>query len=605
MAKNICIVHFNTPALTACLIKSINKYTPGTTIYVFDNSDKTPFHNEFDNVIVFDNTKGQIINFTEWLNKYPARLKSRGKVNNYGSAKHSISIEKCIELIGENFVLIDSDVLLKRDISGIWDGKYYWVGGVERWSQSLTRKRVCPFLLYLNVEKMRENKITFFDDKHMFGLNNGPKCEEYDTGCWLYEETLKKGRTIKYSDYIVHFRAGSWLNDAKTKHNYKQMHPKKWLIMYKKYWCDQKEALPSDWFEKYDKPIIKESMNTEVKVKFNDVFDHIYCLHYLPDTERMNKMRDELKNVGIDENDGHFSWVFDFPSALTDMVFNDKRLNMSTSLKSVTREYIKRVSKKHYEIVKEAYSLGYKRILILENDIRFHKDKSYIEKLLSNIPDSDIVMFDKMVCSAPGDSLKYKKYVKELPEGSLYGNMNDSGVFFIFCSCYSLNRTAMQHIIKAQEKSLLPPDTPLNDKTLTGSFAIINLAIQDPKLKSRKNESYDKIGLDMNLYVGNEKDNKIEETNLKTAEPKIQQKTVINKTIQKKQPVKTVFRVPTRPQIKKKIEPTPPKRKEQSQASKLKKPIVTRKQVVLSKKRNVYRRVVPAKASGFNKLYDM
>ena len=601
MAKNICIVHFNTPALTACLIRSINKYTPGTTIYVFDNSDKYPFRNEFENVVVFDNTKGQIINFTEWLNKYPTRLKSRGKVNNYGSAKHSISIEKCIELIGENFVLIDSDVLLKRDISGIWDGKYYWVGGVERWSQSLTRKRVCPFLLSLNVEKMKENNITFFDDKHMFGLNNGPKCEEYDTGCWLYEETLKKGRIIKYTDYIFHFRAGSWLNDAKTKHNYKQMPPKKWLTAHKKYWCGQNEVLPNDWFEKYEKPLKIESKNTDIKIKFNDIFDHIYCLHYLPDTERLEKMKDELKFIGVDENAKYFSWVFDYPSPLLDMVYNDSRVNMNTALKATNRSYIKRVSKKHYEIIKEAHELGYKRILVLENDIRFYKDKVYIDKLLSNMPDSDIIMFDKMVCSAPSDNLKYKKYIKTLPEDALYGDMNESGVFFIFCSCYSLNRTAMEHIIQAHEKQLLPPDTPLNDKTLTGSFAIMNMAIQDPNLKTRKTETYDKIGLDTGLYM-NVADNKV----LNQAEIKPQQKPMLKQTKPKKEQQKIVFRVPTKPQMKKKIEPAPVK-KTQTQSSQPKppKPIVTRKTVILNKKRNIHSRIIPAKSSGFNRLYDV
>ena len=40
---NICIVHYNTPLLTEYLIKSINKFTPNSKIYIFDNSDKEPF----------------------------------------------------------------------------------------------------------------------------------------------------------------------------------------------------------------------------------------------------------------------------------------------------------------------------------------------------------------------------------------------------------------------------------------------------------------------------------------------------------------------------------------------------------------------------------
>ena len=66
MNKNIVIIHYNTPHLTECLVRSINMFMDNAIIYIFDNSDKYPFTAEFDNVTVFDNTKGQIINFDEW-----------------------------------------------------------------------------------------------------------------------------------------------------------------------------------------------------------------------------------------------------------------------------------------------------------------------------------------------------------------------------------------------------------------------------------------------------------------------------------------------------------------------------------------------------------
>ena len=69
MNKNVCIIHYNTPVLTAHLVKSINKHTPGTNIFIFDNSDQYPFINSFNNVTGFDNTTRQIINFGQWLKK--------------------------------------------------------------------------------------------------------------------------------------------------------------------------------------------------------------------------------------------------------------------------------------------------------------------------------------------------------------------------------------------------------------------------------------------------------------------------------------------------------------------------------------------------------
>lgn len=84
---NILIVHYNTPYLTSYLVKSIKKYTPSARIYIFDNSDKQPFVSEYEDITIFDNTKGDYIDFDEFLSKYPNRTNSPGKYNDYGSAK--------------------------------------------------------------------------------------------------------------------------------------------------------------------------------------------------------------------------------------------------------------------------------------------------------------------------------------------------------------------------------------------------------------------------------------------------------------------------------------------------------------------------------------
>jgi len=318
-------------------------------------------------------------------------------------------------------------------------------------------------------------------------------------------------------------------------------------------------------------------------------------LHYLPATDRYQKMKDELDHVGIDVDSDYFSWMYDYPTPLLDMVFNDNRLNMNSALRSTSRDYIKRVSMKHYEIVKEAYTLGYERILVLENDVRFHRDRDYINTMLLNIPSTDIVMLDKMVSSAPSEYVKYKKYVKSLPEDSLYGDMNESGVFFIFCSCYSLNRKAMEHIIEAHEKNLLPPDTPLNDKTLTGSFAIINLAIQDPKLKTRKSETYDKIGLNTVVYGPVSDEERVVKSDPK---PKLTEKTKPAKPAKPKE----MFKPKPLFVRGKQLETTPI-----IKTSKKNKQTINqvKREFLVDKRKSIHPRRIYAKTSGYNKLYDV
>ena len=164
MGVNICIVHYNTPHLTTCLVKSINKFVPSSKIYLFDNSDKLPFRYRQDNLIYMDNTKGQIIDFDKWLLNYENRNLSNGKNNGFGSAKHCYTIQKCMELIGENFILLDSDILLKKDISNIFDNKYVYVGesAYQINCKNIKQhgiKRLLPFLCFINVSLCKEKNI--------------------------------------------------------------------------------------------------------------------------------------------------------------------------------------------------------------------------------------------------------------------------------------------------------------------------------------------------------------------------------------------------------------------------------------------------------------
>lgn len=237
--KKICIVHYNTPKLTECLVRSINKCMTDTLIYIFDNSDKKPYTYITDNVKVIDNTKGQIINFDEWLKKYPDRTKSNGRANNYGSPKHSYSVQKAIEIIKDNFVLLDSDVLIKKDFSDIFDNRYAYVG--ESVLQPLsTIHRVLPFLCYLNVNMLNKNNVPYFDDNFMHGLRKTANSDRYDTGASLYVNASKlQHKDIKLEEYITHYKGGSWETTHNKTYN-KNLSSEEWLMSNKRYWSAEK-----------------------------------------------------------------------------------------------------------------------------------------------------------------------------------------------------------------------------------------------------------------------------------------------------------------------------------------------------------------------------
>jgi hypothetical protein len=215
-------------------------FVKNAVIYIFDNSDKLPFTATFDNLTVLDNTKGQFIDFNKWLEQYPKRNLSPGRTNNFASAKHCYSVDKCMELINDNFILMDSDILLKKDVSDLYDENSIYVGEIIK-QPRFNVSRILPFICYINTKMCVENNIHYFDEEHMYGLNKSRESEKYDTGSSFYLNTLNfTHKEIKINDYIVHYKAGSWVDTARAIHHYKQIDYLEWLNKYKKYWSSEK-----------------------------------------------------------------------------------------------------------------------------------------------------------------------------------------------------------------------------------------------------------------------------------------------------------------------------------------------------------------------------
>ena len=208
--RNVAIVHYNTPELTEAAIKSLFKHTLGCHVYVFDNSDTKPFKAKLPNVEVIDNTKGQIIDFDKILEQYPDKWERDTKKSNYGSAKHSMSVDKLMSIIPTGFVLMDSDVLIQDNIKPFFNNGVACVGSEEiKHNVPL----LMPFLCYLNNPMLYENGITYFNGDKMWALSNKEPNQHYDTGAWLLEEVRRCKLPVNYINiwqYVKHLGHGSW-----------------------------------------------------------------------------------------------------------------------------------------------------------------------------------------------------------------------------------------------------------------------------------------------------------------------------------------------------------------------------------------------------------
>lgn len=213
--RSVAIVNYNTTMLTEAAIKSLLKHTPYCHVYVFDNSDKEPFKTKIPNVDVIDNTKGKVVDFEQELAKYPNKHDKDLKKSNYGSAKHAMSVDKLMEMVPDGFVLMDSDVLIKEDISSLWDRQTACIG-TEDVKHNVPL--LVPFLCWINVSFLKEHHIGYYNGDKMWALSDKePDCW-YDTGAWLLEEVRRKNLPVKYIDiwkYVLHLGHGSWRGEKK------------------------------------------------------------------------------------------------------------------------------------------------------------------------------------------------------------------------------------------------------------------------------------------------------------------------------------------------------------------------------------------------------
>ncbi len=223
----VCIVHYNTPEMTRCAVRSLRRCSPGAGIIVFDNSDRRPFE-PMDGVEIIDNTRGQIINFDEWLKEFPDKVDVG---NGWASAKHCRTVQWLVDKRRNPFILMDSDVLVKQDISGFWDKTQAFVGQVKPHTSAfrITVERVLPFLCFVNVPMMKEAGVSYFNYPKMWALTSKAPDKAYDTGCWFLEDVRRHAlpcRKVCIDPYALHFGHGSW----------KEKSPKEWLEEHRGLW---------------------------------------------------------------------------------------------------------------------------------------------------------------------------------------------------------------------------------------------------------------------------------------------------------------------------------------------------------------------------------
>ena len=236
MAKQtIAIIHFNTPELTEACILSIRKQGCDWPIVVFDNSREVtwhagegmpertieahPFTRRMKGVKVIDNTKGQVIDFESTLAAFPNKTQAHGAVNGWGSDCHMMTVDKLFDLLPDGFILVESDVLIKADITTMWREEYSFCAYTQKHQQGnkFGMGRILPMLCYLNVPKFKAEGVRYFDPDRSWMLHpdENDKRNWYDTGASLLEDVLAhrprlKGLHVDIRPMVEHLGGASY-----------------------------------------------------------------------------------------------------------------------------------------------------------------------------------------------------------------------------------------------------------------------------------------------------------------------------------------------------------------------------------------------------------
>lgn len=191
-------------------------------------------------------------------------------------------------------------------------------------------------------------------------------------------------------------------------------------------------------------------------IRWDEKFDAIYCISLADNISRRDDLKKELKRVGILDSTV-FHWKITVKNELYKYIWSNQSLKANRWWFHLIGSL--NCTLEHYAIYKESIALGYKHILVLEDDIIFLKNIKEIEKTINNIPENyDILKFNSYFPTTSEEKLK------EVIENN---KINDyyfdyTSIQQISTGCYALSAKAIKIFAKYQETFYQPADAIFN-----------------------------------------------------------------------------------------------------------------------------------------------
>lgn len=232
-------------------------------------------------------------------------------------------------------------------------------------------------------------------------------------------------------------------------------------------------------------------------IKWDEKFDAIYCISLADNISRRDDLKKELSRVGI-LNSNIFHWKITVKNELYKYIWNNPSLKANKWWFHLTGTL--NCTLEHYAVYKECLALGYKRVLILEDDIVFLKDTKEIQKAIDNIPKNyDILKFNSYFS---GTEEEIQKVINDNKINDYY--FDYSSLQQISAACYAVSAKAMLILSKYQETFYQPSDAILNvqnteiDSKLVRVSTIKDICIQNFTYKDDLKYEDDEVNINKN-----------------------------------------------------------------------------------------------------------
>ena len=234
-------------------------------------------------------------------------------------------------------------------------------------------------------------------------------------------------------------------------------------------------------------------VNGEIEIPWGRWFDKVYCCWYMPSKGRYERLKGEMERLGL-----WGSPLFELrkmvPQRMEEVVLEWSRRQPG----GCTRLFAVGLGMENIRIMKEALLSGYRRIMIIEDDAAFLKDKGEIVRILDAMPEGfGMVQMDKAIHNQREVEF-YDRLLSERRINEHYVDCREGCFTLSTCNVYT--REGIEKVVAEMEAKMAIIDCVAGWIPTEPAVAVKNLAVQIVYGKCNNKVFYDKLEAMHSIY---------------------------------------------------------------------------------------------------------